>query len=551
MASAPVPSLPPRRRSLAGAVVLILLGVIFLLGNMHVITWPALSVWFAHYWPLLLILWGVIKVIEHMLATRQGYRSSGIGAGGVFLVILIVICGLVATGLAGMDWPRIRNRLADIGITVPEVFGKDFEYTSQIDQPVASHGSFRLALQRGSITVLPSNDEKVHMSVKKTVKAFSQEEADRINEATQPQIKTDEIPMPPMPPVPDLSNVPGLPSSEREKIKSQIKSELESAKSEIRAEINQARAEAARGRAEADRARAEAERAREQIIHVNIDHPTDSYADMDIEVQVPPTLPLELSTAHGNLEIRSRQADVKLTSSHGDITVQDLTGNANITMHGGDLSAHNIKGNVTVDGRAGDTDISDVNGLVVLTGDYMGETTARNLSEGFHFNSSRTSLETGKLVGELHMDSGDLRASNVNGNFKVTTRSKDIHLEDITGDVEVNNRNSDVELRTSKPPAGSITINNKDGGIEIALPSHSAFQVEATTRDGQIRSDFEQVKIQNPSEDHSQGSATAMGAVGAGGKKIQLTTEHSDIEIHKSDEKTSENKDHQSGKSDK
>ncbi len=65
--SSPVVS-PRRRRSMTGPFVLIIVGVIFLLGNMHLISWGRLGVWFAHYWPLLLIIWGVLKLVEHQRA---------------------------------------------------------------------------------------------------------------------------------------------------------------------------------------------------------------------------------------------------------------------------------------------------------------------------------------------------------------------------------------------------------------------------------------------------------------------------------------------------
>ena len=46
---------PPRRyrRSFAGPFVLIVLGIVFLLGNLHMLSWAHLGAWFAHYWPLL------------------------------------------------------------------------------------------------------------------------------------------------------------------------------------------------------------------------------------------------------------------------------------------------------------------------------------------------------------------------------------------------------------------------------------------------------------------------------------------------------------------
>src|ERR1700756_3135034 len=85
-AFSPMPPLPPRRpRSLAGPFVLIVLGIVCLLGTMHILSLGRLAHLFANYWPVLLIFWGVIKLIEHQRAQREGYRASGIGGGGVVL----------------------------------------------------------------------------------------------------------------------------------------------------------------------------------------------------------------------------------------------------------------------------------------------------------------------------------------------------------------------------------------------------------------------------------------------------------------------------------
>jgi len=53
---------------------------------MRVLSISRLAHLFANYWPALLIVWGVIKLIEHQRAQREGYRASGIGGGGVVLV---------------------------------------------------------------------------------------------------------------------------------------------------------------------------------------------------------------------------------------------------------------------------------------------------------------------------------------------------------------------------------------------------------------------------------------------------------------------------------
>jgi len=60
----PVQVPPPRyRRSFSGPIILISVGTVFLLGTMGVLDWHNLGRWFAHYWPVLLIISGVIKLI--------------------------------------------------------------------------------------------------------------------------------------------------------------------------------------------------------------------------------------------------------------------------------------------------------------------------------------------------------------------------------------------------------------------------------------------------------------------------------------------------------
>ena len=64
---------------MAGPVVLILLGVVLLLTTMRVLHPQPLLRWFGTYWPALIILWGVIKLVEYQQAQREGVRPQGIG----------------------------------------------------------------------------------------------------------------------------------------------------------------------------------------------------------------------------------------------------------------------------------------------------------------------------------------------------------------------------------------------------------------------------------------------------------------------------------------
>src|SRR5512140_1572058 len=87
---------PPKRGGIhTGAILLILIGVAFLLYNFG-FTFP----WFhlyARWWPLLLVLIGVLKLIEYYQAKRDNTWVAGVNFGTVVLMIFIILTGLSAS----------------------------------------------------------------------------------------------------------------------------------------------------------------------------------------------------------------------------------------------------------------------------------------------------------------------------------------------------------------------------------------------------------------------------------------------------------------------
>src|SRR5262245_27147769 len=107
----PQPPIPPNRpqRSISGPLILIAVGLVFLLATMHVISLHSAWMWFGHYWPVLLIVLGVIKLAEHYRGQRNGGRSSGVGFGGAFLIVMLIFFGLIATQTSRMDWQALKE----------------------------------------------------------------------------------------------------------------------------------------------------------------------------------------------------------------------------------------------------------------------------------------------------------------------------------------------------------------------------------------------------------------------------------------------------------
>ena len=183
-----VPPPPRHRRSMSGPVILIAVGIVFLLGTMGVLNWQNLGHWFAHYWPLLLIIAGVIKLIEYQQAQRQGARAPGLSAGGIFLIIGVIICGLIATQASHVNWGELGNGI-DIGDGGDfPIFGSKFNYDDQLTQTFPAGASLRVTNTRGAVNVSASEDDQIRVGVHKRISAESQSEADKWNAGTKPQI---------------------------------------------------------------------------------------------------------------------------------------------------------------------------------------------------------------------------------------------------------------------------------------------------------------------------------------------------------------------------
>jgi hypothetical protein len=180
----------PPHRSIAGPVVLILIGVLFLLGTMGILEWHGLGSLFARFWPALLILWGVLKLIEYEQAKRLGQPTRGIGVGGVFLMLFLIGAGLIATQAARVNWKNLGEHIQigdDEGLD--EIFGgSTFDYSDELSNEIAAGSTLHVNDDRGTITINVADGKTMKVSVRKKVRAEKEQDAENYNSKTKPQI---------------------------------------------------------------------------------------------------------------------------------------------------------------------------------------------------------------------------------------------------------------------------------------------------------------------------------------------------------------------------
>src|SRR6266404_2129801 len=149
---------PPRpHRSIAGPVVLILMGVLFLCGTMGILEIHSLGRLFARFWPAMLFLIGV---------------------------------GLIATQAARVDWKSLGEHIQlgdDQGLD--EIFGgSTFNYSDELSQDIPAGSTLHVNDDRGTITVNVADGKTMKVSVRKKVRAEKEQDADAYNGKTKPLI---------------------------------------------------------------------------------------------------------------------------------------------------------------------------------------------------------------------------------------------------------------------------------------------------------------------------------------------------------------------------
>ncbi len=452
----PPPLLPPRR-SFAGPVVLIIIGVLFLLGTMRILSLGTLGHWFAHYWPVLLIVWGIIKVLEYQQAQRAGVRPAGIGVGGVFLLIGLIVVGLSATQASRFDWDELRDHI-QVDDDDFHIFGETYSYEDQLQQAFPAGSSLHVVNDHGMVNITSSEDGQIRVSVRKRIVTEGRSAADKRNDQTKPQI-----------------SVSG----------------------------------------------------NTVTLNANTQNGGDHGVTADLDISIPRKAAVVIVGRHGDVSVVGRDGDIDISNQHGDVAASDINGKVSLTLENSSARVEQVSSDVSIQGRANDVSIEDVKGTVQLNGEFSESVKLSRLDKAVTFHTTRTDMEFAGLKGDLDLDSGDLRANELAGPLRLSTRSKDISLDGVSGDIRLQNENGSVEVHMTS--LGSTEIQNRNGDIQIYVPDKAGFVLDARARNGEIETDFDTLKINN---DNDTGIGT--GTVGAGGAHVTLSNEHGGIEVRKS-----------------
>src|SRR6516162_2470154 len=267
-----------RRGSIFWALTLIAVGGLFLYQNFN----PVIHPWqiIAKFWPILIIFWGLSKLIDYIQAQAHPETASPSLFSGseVILLLLILVLGTVVSRLVlrpWHEWPRA------MGVNVDDedfagLFLNSFTYTKTVSIAVKPQPRLVLANRRGDVEVSAANRSDIEAVVKETIRAENDAEAKKLSDQLKYEIveQAGHYQF--------QSNLDSLPNS---------------------------------GRA----------------------------VRLDLTLNVPVATSAEIKTQRGEVSLEGLHGDQTLTANHGDLRVSQVEGLIRVHKSGGMTEMRNLK----------------------------------------------------------------------------------------------------------------------------------------------------------------------------------------------------------------
>jgi DUF4097 and DUF4098 domain-containing protein YvlB len=396
------------RSSIFSGLVLITVGVLLLLHNHHGLEIDSLLY---HWWPLLLIFWGAIKLYERTAGARTSDPSaSRVTSGEILLVLgLLTFLGIVVA----VDITKQK-----LNIDFGDISGDSHDYDLDV-APKTVPPSARISIRNGhgDVSVRGADSSEIRVSGKKNVKAWSESDADRMAQKANVQIG---------------QNGDGY-------------------------EIVTPGFETASSR-----------------VAMNLEVVVPQKAPLTVrnergDVTVSDLLTgISVTAQRGDVEIRDTAGDVDIDMRRGDAKVTDTKGDIKISGKGGEVDVAGASGGLTLDGEF----YGPIRAEKVLKGvRFISQRTDLTLTQlTGHLEAGSGNLEIADAPGNLTLrtNSYDVNVENPGGKVKIDNRNGNVTVRYSASpkeDIEITNSSAGIDLSLPDSSNFDLAADSRSGDI--------------------------------------------------------------------------------------
>jgi len=517
-------------------VLLIAVGVLFLAHNvLGVVGLPSLQFIsralsaFGTYWPVIFIVWGVVKVLNRVFRPER----STVSAFEVLILGTILVAGLSVSGLRrAMEELQIHVSLDDVaGIVGPDLLGPAHRFEDVASFELGSATTLVVTNARGRVYVRGTDEEQLSVTFIKRLHDLSEDDARRKASAVELDFEAG-------PASAHLSVSRETSSSVMTDLEVAVPRtiavsvENEKGSVELEGLSAPARATTTHGRIDA------------RDLGAGIDAST-SHADIRLERIVGNA---RAENRHAAIHAFGVEGDVNASSANGSVIVERIGGDVVIKTEHAPVEATSIAGALEIDARYGQVSVeraqADVdirtNNRPVFASDIMGtlKVTGRNSNitirgvgrDVFVENEYRPVLVSNvsgrTTVNALHSYVDIVEAA---GAIVIESSHQDIRVSEFGSGLEIHSSHADLDIKASTL-GGAVLLETSYGDVRVHVPDDADATLRASTRDGEIRSDRKDYES-TESDTGEPGTSSWEHVLGSGAHDVTVTTSYGDIEL--------------------
>jgi hypothetical protein len=402
----------PTRGSIFSGVLLILLGVLFLFARWN----PDLHIWhvFWHYWPVLIILWGVSKLVDHLGAHQDGRARPPVVTGSEVALMFLVVLLLAGMGL----YSRIKERNPDLDINL-NMFHE--QASQNVDLPVRTipaRSHVTLTTDHGNITCHAEEGNDMRVSASETASEANQS-------AAQERLKNVNVVIEQGP---DGYTVHP---------------------------VNQS---GGRGNVNVD---LDVTLPKSASITANTDHGNVSVSGVAGKITVTAT--------HGDVEIHDAGSDVSVDMTKGDARISAVAGSVRISGRGDEVEVSDVAGDATIEGEFfGPVHVRNVTKATHYAS-QKADLMLVHMTGRLELDSGQIEVSDVAGFARLTTKNKDLDVENVAGRLEVTDVHGDIkvgYAQPPREEINITNESGGVDLTLPAKSNFQISASSHGGDVQ-------------------------------------------------------------------------------------
>jgi len=398
------------RGSIFTGLLLVVFGVVFLIDRFdHAFR---LGQWIRIYWPVLIILWGVAKLVEHLTFRQNGLRAPLLSGAEAALLILLAF---VLSGFAFHDW--VRSHHPELDIEFPP-FHQSYTHEQQLPPQVIPDGAHVVVeTPRGDLSIHAAQDHLLRVQATESAWAPTKSAADEQMRSVHIGIEQDGNTYRLRPTYPD------------------------DARSHMGIDLDITVPKTAS--VEAD----------------------TTHGDIDISGI---TGAVAARSANGDIHVHDIGSDVTVALEKGDANITQINGNVNLTGRGNDVDLRDVSGDVAVEGAfVGTLEANNVRRTIHWVSPWADLTVAQ-LSGHLQADSGDFEISGASGPAKLITHNKDINVTNVFGQIQIVNTHGDVKVSYLTpphDDLSVTNDSGDAEVTLPARSTFRVSAISKSGEV--------------------------------------------------------------------------------------